>query len=122
MGAHHPLPWPPPTTWPTASPPTTPPTTAPRGVALPAGTITSAGANKTTITIAGTASDRDGAPRIRIVSTMGTSVGTRETVASGGRWTLSWTGSKGTRNICVTALDVPTGQGVSLGCKSVVVK
>jgi SpoIID/LytB domain protein len=110
------------TTPPPTTPPTSPPTTAPRGVVLPAGTITSAGADKTTITIAGTASDRDGAPRIRIVSTMGTSVGTRETVASGGRWTLSWTGSKGTRNICVTALDVPTGQGVSLGCKSVVVK
>ena len=105
-----------------APPPTSPPTTAPRGVVLPVGTITSAGANKTLITVAGTASDPDGAPRIRVVSTMGTSVATRETVASGGKWSLSWTGSKGTRNVCVTALDVPTGQGVSLGCKSVVVK
>jgi len=105
-----------------SSAPTTPPTTAPRSAVLPVGTITSAGANKTTITVAGTATDPDGAPRIRIVSTMGTSVATRETVASGGRWTLSWTGSKGTRTVCVTALDVPTGQGVSLGCKSVVVK
>ena len=102
--------------------PTAPPTTAPRGVVLPVGTISSAGANKTTITVSGTASDPDGAPRIRVVSTMGTSVATRETVASGGRWSVSWTGSKGTRNVCVTALDVPTGQGVSLGCKSVVVK
>ena len=104
-----------------APPPTTAPP-VPRGPALPVGTITAAGANATTITIAGTASDPDGAPRIRIVSTMGTSVATRETVASGGTWSLSWTGSKGTRNVCVTALDVPTGQGVSLGCKSVVVK
>ncbi|MFM7063926.1 MAG: SpoIID/LytB domain-containing protein, partial [Actinomycetes bacterium] len=100
----------------------TPPPPAPRGPVLPVGTITSAGANKSTITVAGTATDPDGAPRIRVVSTMGTAVGTRETVATGGRWSVSWTGSKGTRTVCVTALDVPTGQGVSLGCRSVVVK
>jgi len=101
------------------TPPTAP---APRGPVLPVGTITSAGAKKRTISISGTASDPDGSTRIRIVSTMGKVVASRETVATGGTWSSTWTGSKGTRNICVTALDVPSGQGVSLGCKSVVVK
>jgi hypothetical protein len=116
----------PPTSPPTTSPPTTvPPTTpapAPRVPVMPVGVVQVAKAVGRTITMAGTASDPDGAPLIRVVSTMGTSSGTRDVRAAGGRWSISWTGTKGTRKVCTSVLDTPTGRTVSLGCRNVIVK
>lgn len=96
---------------------TTPPPASP-----PSGKVTLAAADGRTIVIAGTATDPDGAPLVRVVSTMGTTRATRETRAVGGAWRVSWDGSPGTRNVCVSLLDTPTGQAVSLGCRDVVVK
>lgn len=91
-------------------------------VRLPSGSIRTAAANGSTIVIGGTASDPDGAPLVRVVSTMGTQRATRETRAVNGSFQVAWTGAPGTRKVCVTVLDTPTGQGVSLGCRDVVVK
>jgi SpoIID/LytB domain protein len=89
---------------------------------LPSGEVHTAYAEGSTIIIGGTASDPDGAPLVRVVSTMGSVRATRETRAVNGSFLVSWTGDPGTRSVCVTVLDTPTGQGVSLGCRDVVVK
>ncbi len=89
---------------------------------LPSGDFHTAYADGRTIIIGGTAGDPDGAPLVRVVSTMGAVTATRETRAVNGSFLVSWTGDPGTRNVCVTVLDTPTGQGVSLGCRDVVVK
>ncbi len=95
---------------------------APAPVNLPGGAIELAQASGRTIAVAGVAIDPEGAPRVRVVSTMGAEVAVREVQTVDGRWAAMWNGSPGTRNICVTLLDTPTGQGVSLGCRSVAVK
>ena len=89
---------------------------------MPVGVVQVAKAVGRTITMAGTASDPDGAPLIRVVSTMGSSSGTRDVRAAGGRWSISWTGTKGTRKVCTSVLDTPTSRAVSLGCRNVIVK
>ena len=89
----------------------------------PAGIFGIAKAEGTTVIVGGAATDADGPPRLRIVSTMGREVAVRETqAAAGGLWATSWTGGKGTRNICVSVLDTPTGQATPLGCRDVTVK
>jgi hypothetical protein len=92
------------------------------GSRLPSGEFHTAYADGRTILIGGTANDPDGAPLVRVVSTMGAVRATRETRAVNGSFLVTWTGDPGTRNVCVTLLDAPTGQGVSLGCRDVVVK
>ncbi len=89
---------------------------------LPWGELSLARAEGSKVVVLGHAYDPEGDPRVRITSTMGRDVAVREVVASGGNFGAAWTGSKGTRSICVTVLDNPTGQGVSLGCRSVTVK
>lgn len=89
---------------------------------LPSGDFHTAYSDGRTIIIGGTASDPDGAPLVRVVSTMGSVRATRETRATNGSFLVTWTGDPGTRNVCVTVLDTPSGQGVSLGCRDVVVK
>ena len=110
----------------TTQPPTTttvpPAPPAPRTVRLPAGVLRSATANGRTITVEGIASDPDGVPTIRVVSTMGSTSATRTSQPVGGRWSLSWSGAPGSRTVCVAALDTPTARAVALGCRSVVVK
>jgi SpoIID/LytB domain protein len=91
-------------------------------VRMPSGAFHTAYADGRTVIIGGTAGDPDGAPLVRIVSTMGSVRATRETRAVNGSFLATWTGDPGTRNVCVTVLDTPTGQGVSLGCRDVVVK
>ncbi|MFM7069160.1 MAG: SpoIID/LytB domain-containing protein, partial [Actinomycetes bacterium] len=98
------------------------PTSTPRTPVLPVGVITVAKADGHVITVAGTVYDPDGPPTMRVVSTMGTTTAVRTVKAAAGKWSVSWTGAAGTRKICVSALDVPTGTAVSLGCKSVTVK
>jgi SpoIID/LytB domain protein len=88
----------------------------------PTGNYHTAMAQGRTILIGGTASDPDGVPVVRVVSTMGTQRAVRETRPTGGSFLVSWDGAPGTRRVCVSVLDVPTGQEVSLGCRDVVVK
>jgi stage II sporulation protein D len=88
----------------------------------PAGTIRSAAAQGRTIAVSGTASDPDGTPLVRVVSTMGTQRAVREVRPTGGSYNVSWQGSPGTRRVCVSVVDVPTGAEHSLGCRDVVVK
>lgn len=89
---------------------------------LPTGELALVRAEGSKVVVLGHASDPDGDPRVRVVSTMGTQVATREVTSTHGDFGAAWTGSKGTRTICVTVLDQPTGQGVSLGCRNVTVK
>ena len=89
---------------------------------LPFGVYDLARSDKRTIVVAGRALDPEGAPLVRIVSTMGSQVAVREVRTVDGQWASMWTGSPGTRSICVTLLDTPTGQGVGLGCRNVTVK
>lgn len=87
------------------------------------GAVTYAGATGRTVTITGKTNDPDGRNTIRIVSTMGREKGTYiRTTGSRGDFSVSWVGSPGTRNVCVTALDNPTQQVINLGCHDVVVK
>ena len=115
----------------TGTTPTTPPVTPttkppapipPAGGTMARGSVTVAAADGRTIRVAGTAVDPDGSPLVRVVSTMGSERAVRDRRASNGRFDVSWSGSPGTRNVCVTILDAPTGQGVSLGCRDIIVK
>lgn len=105
---------------PTAPPPPPPPPPPPN--TLPFGVLDVARADRRTIVVAGRALDPEGAPLVRIVSTMGSQVATREVRTVNGQFAAMWTGSPGTRSVCVTVLDTPTGQGVGLGCRNVIVK
>ncbi len=75
-----------------------------------------------TVIVAGDANDPDGAPLVRMVSTMGRDRAVREQRANKGKFLFAWTGQPGTRNVCVTVYDTPTGAGTSLGCRDIVVK
>lgn len=87
------------------------------------GSVTYAGATGRTVTITGRIIDPDGRNTVRIVSTMGREQGVYvRTTGSRGDFSVSWVGSPGTRNVCVTALDNPTQQVINLGCHDVVVK
>lgn len=97
------------------APPATPST-------LPTGWIAVAKADGRTIVVAGRVGDAEGAPRVRIVSVMGAQVAVRETQSVNGDWMAVWSGTPGTRSICMSAIDVPTGQTVSIGCRDVTVK
>lgn len=89
---------------------------------MPGGSITVARADRRTIIVAGTALDADGAPRVRVTSSMGYDVAVRDVQSVNGEWLAVWSGGKGTRTVCVTLLDTPTGQGVGIGCRSITVK
>ncbi len=92
------------------------------GNTLPWGSITVAQAEGSTIIIGGESVDPDGWPLVRVVSTMGAQRAVRDYRSTNGRYLLAWEGSPGTRNVCVTVYDHPTGQGVELGCRDIVVK
>jgi hypothetical protein len=53
---------------------------------------------------------------------MGSVQAVRDYRSTNGRFSVSWEGSKGTRSVCVTVFDEPTGQGISLGCRDIIVK
>ena len=100
-----------------AAPPSTPTSRPPSGV------FAVAKAEGSNVVVGGAATDPDGAPILRITSTMGREVAVREVRAHpGGLWSASWRGSKGTRTICVSVIDHPTGQASGLGCRDVTVK
>lgn len=104
------------------TPPPTPPKPPTPTNTMATGTVTVASATGKTVRIAGTVRDPDGAPLVRIVSTMGSERAVRDRRVTNGGFDVSWNGSPGTRNVCVTVYDVPTNRGVSLGCRNVVVK
>ena len=89
---------------------------------LPTGSITEAAASGRRVTISGTSYDPNGSPLVRVVSTMGSVQAVRDYRSTDGRFSVSWDGSVGTRSVCVTVFDEPSGQGISLGCRDVVVK
>jgi len=99
-----------------AAPPAAP------GNTLPRGAITVATAEGRTVIIGGESIDPDGHPIVRVVSTMGRERAVRDYRSTNGRFLLAWTGSPGTRTVCVTVYDHPTGQGVDIGCTDIVVK
>ena len=90
--------------------------------AQPSGEFHSALSQGRRVIIGGAASDPDGSPLVRVVSTMGAQRAVRETRAVNGSFLIQWDGAPGTRKVCVTVLDVPTGAEHSLGCRDVVVK
>ncbi|CAB5031633.1 unannotated protein [freshwater metagenome] len=89
---------------------------------LASGSITKAAAAGGRITISGQSSDPNGPPLVRVVSTMGSVRAVRDYRSTNGRFSVSWDGSKGTRSVCVTVFDEPSGQGISLGCRDIIVK
>lgn len=89
----------------------------------PSGIFTMAKAEGSTVVVGGAAGDPDGAPRLRVVSTMGRETAVREVQAHpAGLWMAQWTGGKGTRTVCVWVLDNPTGASTALGCRDITVK
>ena len=101
---------------PPPAPPTSPPTTPAYGQLLVAT------AEKRQVIIAGDSVDPDGAPLVRVTSTMGSQSAVYEQRSTNGKFLFVWTGAPGTRNVCVTLFDTPTGAATSLGCRSIVVK
>ena len=102
--------------------PAAPAPAPPAPTVLPFGVLDVARADHRTIIVAGRALDPDGAPTVRIVSTMGSQVATRDVRPLNGQFLAAWTGGPGTRSVCVSLLDSPSGQAVPLGCRNVVVK
>ncbi len=99
-----------------------PPPPPPPPVRPPSGSYDTALAEGRRVVIAGRAGDPDGAPVVRMVSTMGSERAVRTTRATNGTFRFSWIGRPGTRRVCVEVLDTPTNQTVGLGCRDVVVK
>lgn len=109
----------------TAGAPTRAPTPAPAPAPSgpPSGSFLAAKAEGANIVVGGVATDPDGAPIVRITSTMGRDVAVREVRAhAGGLWSAEWRGGKGTRTVCVSVLDTLTGTATALGCRNVTVK
>lgn len=88
----------------------------------PSGTWHTAYSSGRTVIVGGTATDPDGAPKVKVVSTMGTVVATRIRDTVNGSFLVTWNGAPGTRRVCVSVIDVPSGAETSLGCRDVVVK
>ncbi|MCB1258112.1 MAG: SpoIID/LytB domain-containing protein [Microthrixaceae bacterium] len=105
---------------PTTTTPPSPTTTVANKPAT--GKLLTATAQGRQIIIAGKATDPDGPPKVRVVSTMGKERAVRDYYATNGKFLSTWTGGPGTRNVCVTLFDTPTGAATSLGCRDVVVK
>lgn len=110
---------PPPTTTPPAPPATVPVPPANRPAT---GSLLVATAEGRQIIIAGDASDPDGPPRVQVVSTMGRERAVRDYYATNGKFLSTWMAGPGTRNVCVSLFDTPTGVATSLGCRDIVVK
>ena len=72
------------------------------------------------VALSGRVADLDGVPPLIISST---AFGDRAVwPAPSGNWYADWEVPAGTYDICAKVLDEPTRQGVSLGCREVVVK
>lgn len=105
------------------STPAPPPTAPPPPRYTPAsGQLLVAKAEGRQVIVAGDASDPDGPVLVRVVSTMGRERAVRDYYATNGKFLFVWSGGPGTRNVCVTLYDTPTGAASSLGCRDVIVK
>jgi len=96
-------------------------TTAP-ATTMATGSWTHHYAEGRTVVVGGTSVDPDGHPLVRVVSTMGSQRATRFHRSTNGHWLMAWQGDPGTRRVCATVIDEPTGHEVSLGCRDIVVK
>lgn len=94
----------------------------PRPVRLPTGAFDELIVNGRGITVRGRADDSDGPPLVRVWSTVDGRTTMRDVWASGGSFALAWMNDPGTHTVCISALDTPTFQAVSLGCREAVVK
>lgn len=70
----------------------------------------------------GWVSEPDGTAVVRIVDVHGGRVDSYDLSATGGRFLQAWDADPGTHDVCALGVDVPTGAGVLLGCRQVVVK
>lgn len=90
---------------------------------LPTGQILRVEADGRRITVAARAADVDGRPRVRIESTVDGRRSVRVWSPNRSDGVVAqWDDLPGEHRICVTALDVPTGRWVGLGCRDLVVK
>lgn len=108
-------------TWPPFPRLTPPPAPAPAPpVQLPTGSYSDAFADGRRLVVAGRVNDPDGPPTLIVNSPL---FGDRSPLLSAsGQWLGMFDVGPGTHQVCVTALDNPTGQAVWLGCREVVVK
>lgn len=100
-------------------------TKVPRVHSPPQGTLASVEVDGRRITVRGTATDREGPPKVRVRSTLNGRTSVRTVTAGAaprGNWTLEWNDAAGTHRVCVDVLDNPFGTATSLGCRDAVVK
>ncbi len=88
----------------------------------PTGTLNPITVNGTLITVSGTSTDPDGAPIVRIETEADGRTSRRETQTAGGSFNVAWNARSGSRTVCVSVLDTPSGTPTLLGCSDVVVK
>lgn len=74
------------------------------------------------ITVTGVASDPDGDPRVRVTSVVAGRRSVRTATAKSGRFLVEWDDVKGSHQVCVTLIDVPTNAETLLECRTAVVK
>ncbi len=96
--------------------------TPPRPAHLPTGSVDAVTANGRFVTVVGRAHDPENTPIVRVVSTVDGRRSQYDVWAIGGAWGVGWNAEPGTHRICVSVLDTPTRQPVSLGCTELVVK
>jgi hypothetical protein len=73
--------------------------------------------------VAGTAVDPDAAPVVRIIDSVDGRWQVTDVAGSGGRWSVVRDGAvTGTHTVCAVGIDQPSGQGVLLGCRQLLVK
>jgi subtilisin family serine protease len=99
-----------------------PPASAPAAVPL-TGSIDRAVVNRRRWELAGSAVDPDAPPVVRIIDSVGGRWHVTDVAGSGGRWSAARDGAAaGTHTVCAVGIDQPSGQGVLLGCRQLVVK
>jgi subtilisin family serine protease len=88
----------------------------------PSGSLSSVDVRGTRLTVRGRASDRDGAPTVRITSVVAGRRSVRTITSSDGSFSFSWNDLRGTHRVCAEVLDSPTGTAAAIGCRDAVVK
>ncbi len=89
---------------------------------LPVGSIESITVEGSTITVQGPGSDPNGTPIARVEDVVDGRRTVIEKWGVRGRYTVSYTGTPGTHQVCVSLLDSPTRTPVPIGCGEAVVK
>lgn len=109
---------------PTTTTTSTTTTTVKPSSSLPVGRIESIVVDGSTITVSGPATDPDGTPIARVEDVVEGRRTTIERWGANGRYSVSYSGTPGTHQICVSLLDSGTSprQSVPIGCGEAVVK